>query len=103
MFEANVIESARQGSNLQELFFYNGVESQQFKEKNEQCFKNEDIKIVATFQSLVHRQQYDEVRAVYLSGQCRLSKEFKKFEIDSLLPWFTRKSKAYRKISFLSS
>jgi len=67
------------------------------------CFKNEDIKIVATFQSLVHRQQYDEVRAVYLSGQCRLSKEFKKFEIDSLLPWFTRKSKAYRKISFLSS
>ena len=81
-FESSVIESERQKSNIHGLFYNNGIESQHFKEKKEQCFEEGNIKmVIETMKTLIERQEDDEVRAIYSSGPYRQSKEFKRFEM----------------------
>ena len=85
LFEANVIESARMNTNVQGLFYNNGIESQHFQEKKEQCFKKGNINdVINTIKALVERQQADEIRALYGSGPYRLSKAFERFTVDSV-------------------
>ena len=82
-FERSVIESARQNSDVQGLFYNNGVENKHFQEKKEQSFeKGSILEVTKTIKTLVERQQHDEIRALYGSGPYRLCKEYQRFEID---------------------
>ena len=85
LFQSNLIESARKQTNVQGLLYKNSIESQHFREKKEQCLKKGTVyEVIATLKSLVTRQEDNETRAIYGSGPYRLSRQFKKFEIDSV-------------------
>ena len=78
LFESKVIESARKQTNVQGLFYNKSMQSQHFWEKKEQCFKKGIVQEeIATLKSLVTRQEDDEIRAIYGSRRCRLSRQFK--------------------------
>ena len=65
-FESNVIESARNNTNVQSLFYNNTIESMHFREKKEQSFKKENVKeVISTLQAIVTLQQSDKIRAIY--------------------------------------
>ena len=85
LFQSSVIESARKQTNVQGLFYNNNIESQHFREKNEQCFKKGNVlEVISTLKSLVRRQEDDKIKAIYGSGPYRLSQPFKKFAIDPI-------------------
>ena len=89
VFEGSVIESARKNSDVQGLFYNNGIENMHFQEKKEQSFEKGDIfEVVKTIKKLVERQQDEETKALYGGGGYKLSKEYKKFEIDPI-KWHT--------------
>lgn len=83
VFVDSVIESARVNTNVQGLFYNNGIESQHFLEKKEQAFKKGSISdVVKTVKTIIERQQNDEVRALYGSGPYHLSEQLKKFAVE---------------------
>ena len=66
-------------------FIINGIESQHFKEKNEQSFRKSDVEeVIETIKVMIERQQDDEIRALYSSGPYRLADAYKHFEKDSV-------------------
>ena len=86
LFEECVIESARKSTNVHGLFYNNGIESQHFRQKNEQCFEKKNVcEVLQTLQALVNRQENDEIMALYGSGPYRLSGPYKKFQRDSVV------------------
>ena len=65
-FESNVIESARNNTNVQNLFYNNTIESMHFREKKEQSFKKENVnKVISTLQAIITLQQSDKIRSIY--------------------------------------
>jgi len=97
VFENSVIESARGNTTVQGLFYNNTIESMHFREKKEQCFKKGNVKdVISTLQSIVKRQENDEVRALYGCGPYRLSTTHKKFQMNSIncsIKWHSMEAK----------
>ena len=86
LFQDSVTASARNGSNIYGLFYNNNVESNHFREKNEQAFKKKSVLgVLDTLKTLLMRQQEDEIKALYESGPYRLSAPYKKFQKDSVV------------------
>ena len=57
-----------------------------FCEKKEQLFKKGDLSdAVSTMKAIIERQQNEEIMALYGSGPYKLSKEFKRFEKESVV------------------
>ena len=97
LFETGVIESARENTQINSLFYNNNVETEHFVEKKEQSFKKGDIKeVIDTMKALTERQQTHEVMALYGSGPFKLAKEFKKFQKDSVV-WHSLSEKDRRR------
>ena len=85
MFKESAIESARRNTSISGLFYNNGIESKHFCEKNEQNFQRGDIwEVISTMKSLIERQENDEIKALYGSDPCHLSKQFEKFAVSSV-------------------
>ena len=82
----SVIETARSGTAVPGLFFYNSnIECQHFRKKLELSYKKGSLEaVISTFQKLVERQENDEIKATYGSGPYSLSKEYSKFKTDSV-------------------
>ena len=96
LFVKSVIESARSNVNIQGLFYNNSIESEHYCEKKEQSFQKGGINdVIKTLKCLTERQEDEEVRAIYGSGLYSLSKEFKKFEMNSVR-WHSMKEEERR-------
>ena len=84
MFIESVIQSARDGTNIQGLYYQNDVESQHAVEKCIQHYKKEDVLVVINnLQRLSDRQDAEEVRALYGAGNYRLAESYRKFLVKS--------------------
>ena len=85
VFVDSVIESAREKSDADGLYYNNNVECNHFRQKQEQCFKRlSSADVVDTLSQITERQQSDEVKALYGSGPYSLNKNYVKFKVDSL-------------------
>lgn len=84
LFIESVIQSARDGTNIQGLYYQNDVESQHAVEKCIQHYKKEDVLVVINnLQRLSDRQDAEEVRALYGAGNYRLAESYRKFLVKS--------------------
>ena len=71
-FINSVICSARDGSNVNGLFYQNDIESQHFVEKVQQNFEKKSVQTtIKNFQTLIQRQDDEEIRAIYGAGSYR--------------------------------
>ena len=71
-FITSVICSARNGTNVDGLFYQNDIESQHFVEKVHQNFEKKSVEDSITyFQRFIERQDDEEIRAVYGAGSYR--------------------------------
>ena len=85
LFKDKVIEEARQGSNVNGLYYNKNTESMHFKEKTEQCYRLlSSTDVIGTLRKIVERQEDDELRALYGNRPYKLSKEYCRFSVDSL-------------------
>ena len=101
LFKEKVIEEARQGSNVNGLYYNNNIESMHFKKKTEQCHKLLSLTdVIGTLRKIVERKQDDEIRALYGNGPYKLSKEYCRFSVDSL-KWHSISSEKRKKHVFL--
>ena len=83
--EQSLIESARTGTEVQGAYYNNSIESQHFRGKMEQSYKNGTVaNVISTLKKLVDRQEDDKVRAIYGSGPYRLSAQYAKFQMHSV-------------------
>ena len=79
-----MIQSSRENSDINGLYYQNDIESQHAAEKRNQQFKKESISAaVANLHTMVKREENDEVRAVYGAGNYVLSNPYKKFQVQS--------------------
>ena len=77
-FETSVIKSAREGTNIAGLYYQNDVESLHASEKRIQLFKKGSVlEAVATIETLIQREEYDEEMALYGGGNHVLSMQYK--------------------------
>ena len=68
------------------MFYNNNVESEHFFEKKERLFKKGDLSdAVSKIKAIIERQQNEEIMALYGSGPYKLSKEFRRFEKESVV------------------
>ena len=74
IFQNSVIECARKNTNVHGLFYNNNVECHHYLEKKLESFRKGTVQnVIKTFNLLVEREQYEEVRSIYRSGPYRLS------------------------------
>ena len=71
-FISSVIQSAREGTDLKVLFYQNDIESLHFVEKTHQGFAKKTIEeAIENLQSLIQKQNDEEIRALYGAGTYR--------------------------------
>jgi len=85
-----VIESARESSGIEDLFYNNAIESLHSSLKSKISEKKKVIELIPFIESLIKRQRLEEERAITKSGDWRLSQEYKCFEMDSRA-WYAMK------------
>ena len=84
LFISSVIQSAREGSNVNGLYYQNDIESQHSVEKCIQGFQKKDvITVVQNLKKLSERQELDEIRALYGAGNYKLAEPYKSFFVSS--------------------
>lgn len=105
LFLESVIQSSRENTNISGLYYQNDIESKHAAEKRNQNFKKESIlAAVSNIQTLIKREETDEVRAIYGAGNYVLSNEYKIFKVQSHLwhSWSTdRKQDHVEKFRFV--
>ena len=85
IFVQSVIETATSGIAVQVSFYNNNIELQHFREILEQSYEKGSLEtVISTIQKLVERQKNDEIKVIYGSGPCSLSKQYSNFKIDSV-------------------
>ena len=83
-FVDSVIQSAREGSDVKDLYFQNDVEPMYFLEKLNQDFKKESTTIaIESLSQIPERQNLEEIRAIFHGGRYVLSQQYKKFSVKS--------------------
>ena len=83
-FVDRVIQSTREGSDVQGLYFQNDVEFMHFLEKLNQDFKKESIAIaIESLSQIAERQNLEEIRAIFLRGRYVLSQQYKQISVES--------------------
>ena len=83
-FIESVIQSAREGTNITGLFYQNDIESMHPVEKRQQKFQKVSIsELLSNIESIIKREEIDEVRALYGAGNYHLASEYEKFKIAS--------------------
>lgn len=81
-FIESVIESAREGSGLDGLFYNNAIESLHSILKMETGNKKLGIiELISKVKVIIQRQRTEEVRAVYQSGKYRLANDYNQFQV----------------------
>ena len=80
-FTECVIQSAREGSKIEGLFYNNAIESLHSVLKSGNSGKQPIIKVVEMVENLIKNQRMEEVRAICQSGEYRLSEEFQAFSV----------------------
>ena len=84
LFASTVVQSAREGTDVSGLFYQNDIESQHFVEKKKQSFsKLSVVDVIVSLEEMVNRQDQEEVRALYGAGSYEISKEYRRFLVDS--------------------
>lgn len=84
LFTESIIESARNGTGVQGLYYQNDVECMHSVQKCIQNFKKEDaLTVVKNLQRLCERQDAEEVRAIYGAGNYVLDKPYQSFKVAS--------------------
>ena len=82
LFIESVIQSARIDTDSTGLYYQNDIESLHAVEKRKQNFKKEDIvTAMSNIQSIIKREDNEEIRAIYGAGNYVLAPEFKKFQV----------------------
>jgi len=76
-----VIQSDRNESGVADLFYNNAIESLHSTLKKKITKKLKLVEAVAMIEELVSNQKTEEVRAIYQTGEYRLSEEYKHFEV----------------------
>ena len=73
LFLESVIQSSRENSDINGLYYQNDTESKHAAEKRNQHFKKESI-LAAVFNlhAMIKREENDEVRAIYGAGNCSI-------------------------------
>lgn len=78
------IVSARDGTNLNGLYYQNDIESINFVEKMRRYFSKKSVsEVTKPFELFHNRQDQDEVRALYGAGPFSLATKYEKFKVDS--------------------
>lgn len=80
-FIESVIETAREGSGINGLFYNNAIESLHSKLKATVNGKQNLIDLVDLIQGFLGKQRTEEVRAICKTGEYRLSEEYQCFEV----------------------
>ena len=81
-FLDSVIESARDGTGIDGLFYNNGIESLHSILKEEVEGKRVSLpELLSSVKTVINRQQTEEIRAMYQAGKYRLAKEYKHFQV----------------------
>ncbi|XP_057298383.1 uncharacterized protein LOC130629260 [Hydractinia symbiolongicarpus] len=84
-FIESVIESAREGSGLDGLFYNNAIESLHSILKMETGNKKLGIiELISKVKVIIQRQRTEEVRAVYQSGKYILANDYNQFQVDPI-------------------
>ena len=69
LFLESIIQSARAKSDITGLYYQNDIESMHAAEKRKQNYKKEDIiTALANIQSIIRKEENDEIRALYSAG-----------------------------------
>ena len=80
-FLDSAIVSTRHGTNINGLYYQNDIESLHAKDKRAQNFMKKDVTAaIANLQSLIKREENDEILAVYGQGNYLLSPDYKDFK-----------------------
>ena len=84
LFLESVIQSSRENSDMNCLYYQNDIESKHAAEKRNQHFKKESIlAAVSNLHAVIKREENDEVRAIYGAGNYVLSSQYKNFQVQS--------------------
>ena len=97
-FISSVIVSAREGTNVQGLYYSNDIESLHAVEKRMQSFKvGTVLEAVNTINSLVKREENDELLALYGAGNFVLSQQYKNWFAPMWHSWSSERRQRYAK------
>ena len=87
-FAESVIKSAREGTQLDGLYYQNDVESLHAIEKRIQGFKKQDVLgAVRTGEELIRQEENDEVLALYGNSNCVLAPMYKSWKAPVWHSW----------------
>ena len=77
-----VTQTARTGYDSEALYYQNDIESIHAVEERKKCFKKENIATaLSNIQSIVKREEEDEIHGLYGTGNYVLAPEFKSFRV----------------------
>ena len=80
-FIKSVIQSARDESGVDDLFYNNAIESLHARLKMKMNGKLTLVETCSKIEEFVFQQETEEVRAIYMTGEYRLADNYKKFEV----------------------
>ena len=84
LFIDSVIQSSRENTNVRGLYYTNDIESLHAVEKCIQGYQKKDvITVVQNLRKLSERQELDEIRALYGTGNYKLAVPYKGFFVPS--------------------
>ena len=95
-FITSVIKSAREGTNVEGLFYQNDIESQHAKQKRLQRFKASNIlEAVNTVKQLIEHELEEEARALYDPDKHYLSPPFKDWYAPGWRTWTSERRETH--------
>ena len=79
-----MIQSSRENSGINDLYYQNDIASKHAAEKRNQHFRKESIlAAVSNLHVMIKREENDKVRAIYGAGNYVLSSQYKNFQVQS--------------------